>query len=380
MDRLTSAKGLLPGLFGRRQTSRDARNGSDNKTTSSTHSSPFKMIPNKIRNHFVAMAGEFVGTFMFLFFAFAGTQVANTPATAAGSQSTDLPQGPNPSQLLYISLAFGFSLAVNAWVFFRVSGGLFNPAVTLGLCLIGAVPWARGGLVFIAQMLGAMTSAGVVKGLFPGPLAVTTSLGGTTSLAQGLFIEMFLTAQLIFTIFMLAAEKHKGTYLAPVGIGLSLFISELAGVYYTGGSLNPARSFGPCIANASFPSEHWIYWLGPVLGALVASGFYWFIKSLEYESANPGQDFDDLEASAFNPEQDLARPVVSPNAVAPERPVSQDLTMSSSREGRSNSHGFMGRSSQDYHNQPKVDVNLPGSNIPNPATAHDQSYTISRGN
>lgn len=380
MDRITSAKGLLPGVFGRRgKTPPDKRNGSDtNKTTTSTRSSPFKMIPNKIRNHFVAMSGEFVGTFMFLFFAFAGTQVANTPATSAGSQSTDLPQGPNPSQLLYISLAFGFSLAVNAWVFFRVSGGLFNPAVTLGLCLIGGVPWARGGLVFIAQMLGAMASAGVVKALFPGPLAVTTSLGGSTSKAQGLFIEMFLTAQLIFTIFMLAAEKHKGTYLAPVGIGLSLFISELAGVYYTGGSLNPARSFGPCVANASFPSEHWIYWLGPVLGALVASGFYWFIKSLEYESANPGQDFDDLEAGAFNPDEDLSRPVISPNAVAPERPVSQDLTMSSSRERRSNSHG-LGRSSQDQ-NKPRVDVNLPGSNIPNPGTTHDQSYTIGRGN
>lgn len=66
--------------------------------------------------------------------------------------------------------------------------------VTLGLCVIGAVPWARGGLVFIAQMLGAMSSAGVVLGLFPGPLAVTTTLSGGTSLAQGVFIEMFLTA------------------------------------------------------------------------------------------------------------------------------------------------------------------------------------------
>ena len=63
------------------------------------------------------------------FFAFAGTQVANTPQTSSGSSSTTLPQGPNPAALLYISLAFGFSLAVNAWVFYRVTGGLFNPAV-----------------------------------------------------------------------------------------------------------------------------------------------------------------------------------------------------------------------------------------------------------
>jgi aquaporin rerated protein, other eukaryote len=83
--------------------------------------------------------------------------------------------------------------------------------------------------VFIAQMLGAMASAGVVAALFPGPLAVTTSLSGGTTLARGLFIEMLLTAQLCFTIIMLAAEKHKSTFLAPIGIGLSLFIAELGG-------------------------------------------------------------------------------------------------------------------------------------------------------
>ena len=74
-----------------------------------------------LQGHFVAMTGEFVGTFMFLYFAFAATQIANTltPATE-----------PNLTQLLFISLAFGFSLAVTAWVFYRISGGLFNPAVS----------------------------------------------------------------------------------------------------------------------------------------------------------------------------------------------------------------------------------------------------------
>jgi len=288
-------------------------------------------VPSGPRNHFIAMAAEFVGTFMFLFFAFAGTQVANTPQTSTGSQSTSIPQGPNPQALLYIALSFSFSLTVNAWIFFRVSGGLFNPAVTLGLCLVGAVPFSRGALVFIAQMLGAMASAGVCRALFPGPLAVTTALGGGTSIAQGLFIEMFLTALLVFTILMLAVEKHKGTFLAPVGIGLALFIAELGGVYYTGGSLNPARSFGPCVANVSFPSEHWIYWVGPALGALLAAGFYWFIKAIEYQTANPGQDFDDLEAHAFDPTTDLSRPVIQPNAVV-DRSEARDLAALNSND------------------------------------------------
>lgn len=85
-------------------------------------------MPDSIRNHFVAMSGEFAGTVLFLFFAFSGTQVANTQTQ--GQSGTTITVAPNPAQLLYISLCFGFSLAVNAWVFFRISGGLFNPAVS----------------------------------------------------------------------------------------------------------------------------------------------------------------------------------------------------------------------------------------------------------
>ncbi len=80
------------------------------------------------RAHFVAWLGEFVGTFMFLFFAFSATKVANqTTASQTGGKTAT--QAANTSNLLFIALAFGFSLAVNAWVFFRITGGLFNPAV-----------------------------------------------------------------------------------------------------------------------------------------------------------------------------------------------------------------------------------------------------------
>lgn len=82
------------------------------------------------------------------------------------------------------------------------------------------------------------------------------------------------------------------TFIAPVGIGLALFIAELVGVYYTGGSLNPARSFGPCVVTGVFDKDHWIYWVGPGVGAILALLFYQFIKILEYEVANPGQDDD----------------------------------------------------------------------------------------
>ena len=190
---------------------------------------------------------------------------------------------------------------------------MFNPAVTVGLCLIRAVPVTRGLLVIPAQLCGAIASAAVVRFLFPGPLAVTTSLNGGTTKIQGLFIEMFLTTQLIFTIFMLAVEKHRATYLAPLGIGMSLFIAELAGVFYTGGSLNPARSFGPCVANLDFPPGHWIYWVGPTLGALLAAGFYYLFKIMRYETANPGQDDDEYSARLLDERVPMTSPALRLN-------------------------------------------------------------------
>lgn len=100
----------------------------------------------------------------------------------------------------------------------------------MSLCLTGGLPVLRGLLVFPAQLVAGIASAGVVSALFPGPLNVSTRLGGGTSISQGLFIEMFLTAQLVFVVIMLAVVKHKSTYLAPVGIGLTFFVAEMIGM------------------------------------------------------------------------------------------------------------------------------------------------------
>lgn len=98
-------------------------------------------ITSKWRNELVAMTAEFCGTFLFLFFAFGGTQVANTAAlfsdaSTAGQEQNGLTQAPNTSVLLYISLIFGFSLMVNVWVFFRVSGSLCR-SVIFTHCITG---------------------------------------------------------------------------------------------------------------------------------------------------------------------------------------------------------------------------------------------------
>jgi aquaporin related protein len=219
---------------------------------------------------------------------------------------------------------------VNVWVFFRISGGLFNPAVTLAMVLTGAMPLTRAVFLFFAQIAGGIAASAMVLGLFPTALNVRTTLAADASLVQGIFIEAILTAELVFTIFMLAKEKHKATFIAPVGIGLALFIAEMVGVYYTGGSLNPARSFGPCVVTWTWDKEHWIYckhsvfssrvteWgsltkataaltdttgVGPIIGSLIAVFFYKFIKMLEYEMANPGQDGDMINDPTKNKEK-----------------------------------------------------------------------------
>ncbi|KAF2223176.1 aquaporin-like protein [Elsinoe ampelina] len=243
------------------------------------------------KNHLVATTSEFVGTFLFLYFAYAGHQMAVDQAGQTGPNGTVSAQ-----TVIYIAMAYGFSLLVTVWTLYRVSGGLFNPAITFALCITRNLSWVRGLLFFPAQLLGAICAAALVESMTPGGIERTrTRLAPGMTIARGVFFEMFLTAQLTLTVLMLAAEKSKDTFIAPIGIGLSLFVAEIAGVYYTGGSLNPARSFGPCVADASFEGYHWIYWVGPFLGAAIAAGYYSFIKYLHYEDANPGQDDNSKE-------------------------------------------------------------------------------------
>lgn len=102
--------------------------------------------------------------------------------------------------------------------------------VSVGLSISGALPWVRSAFLIPAQIAASMIAGGLVEAMFTGPIhTVNTILAPGTSIAQGLFIEMFLTAQLIFVILMLAAEKSRTTFIAPIGIGLALFVSELSG-------------------------------------------------------------------------------------------------------------------------------------------------------
>jgi aquaporin related protein len=157
-------------------------------------------------------------------------------------------------QNIFTALLYGLSLLVNAWAFYRISGGLFNPAVcqvimsalnsiwtvltyhkvTFGLVLAGALPPIRGLFLFPAQILAAMCAGGIAQAMVPGDIGSTnTSLSPGTSVAQGVFIEMFMTAELVFVVLMLAAEKSKDTFIAPIGIGLALFVAMMGGTLFS---------------------------------------------------------------------------------------------------------------------------------------------------
>ncbi|KAG4413450.1 hypothetical protein IFR04_013427 [Cadophora malorum] len=110
--------------------------------------------------------------------------IAHTPAPN--------PQAaPDAAAYILVSLTFGLSLTTNVWAFYRVTGGLFNPAVTLALWLCGGMSTLRSILVIPAQLIAGVAAAGAIAAIYPGPMDVDTVLGGGTSITPGLFIEVF---------------------------------------------------------------------------------------------------------------------------------------------------------------------------------------------
>lgn len=113
-----------------------------------------------------AAALEFVGTAFFLFFGLGGIQASTAEDT--GGQ----PQASGVEHVLYIATCMGFSLLVSAWLFFRVTGGLFNPNISFALLLVGSLKPLRFVLFCIAQLTGAIVGAALVRGLTSAPLSV----------------------------------------------------------------------------------------------------------------------------------------------------------------------------------------------------------------
>jgi aquaporin related protein len=247
-----------------------------------------------IKQDFCGALLEFVGTFIFLTLAFGGAQ-ATTSAGRVGQPA------PNMLNVFIISTSFGFSLLISAWLFYRVTGGLFNPNVSLALFLVGCIGLVRFVLFSIAQLCGAIAAAAVILALSPGPCSFNTHLAPGINPVQGMFIEMFGTSFLVLSILMLAVEKHQATPFAPVGIGLTLFVCQIWTIYYTGGAVNTARAFGPAVVTGFPYGTQWVYWAGPCLGSILGAGFYVILKHWRYWIINPDQAVTDPKMSPPDP-------------------------------------------------------------------------------
>lgn len=212
-------------------------------------------------------AAEFFGTFTFLLSAYLVASVANLGA-----------DGFDPSRVYNISFGFGISLLVVAATTSKFSGGHLNPAVAFGLFLNGDISLVRFLLESVVQVIAGMCAAGVASALYPGAVSFSNAKDASVSVSRALFLEAFGVALLVFTVLFTAIEDSPFGGLAYIPIGFSLFLGHLICVPTTGAGLNPARSFGPAVAARSFPGYHWIYWIGPIIGSIVAVAAYKIVK------------------------------------------------------------------------------------------------------
>lgn len=119
--------------------------------------------------------------------------------------------------------------------------------------------------------------------------ALSTSGAYKVTKAQGFFVEVIATAQLVIVVLFLAVEKHRATPMAPLFIGFALFLIVLLAARFTGAGVNPARSLGPAIVANSYP-DIWIYIVAPFCGSLLAAGIFALIKFAGYQDVSAGQD------------------------------------------------------------------------------------------
>jgi aquaporin Z len=216
-----------------------------------------------MRNTLRPLAAEAVGTF---FLVFCGVGAIVTDIYRAGSVG-----------LLGIAIAHGVALGIGISATMNVSGGHLNPAVTLGLLSIGRTDAKTAIGYILAQLAGASVAVLAIKGLYPemaGQIAQygTPRLANDVSTVQGIVIEAILTFMLAFAV-MGTAVDPRAPKIGGFGVGLIVMCGILAGGQMTGGAMNPARAFGSMVVGWQWTGAL-IYWIGPVLGAVVAMQLY----------------------------------------------------------------------------------------------------------
>ena len=205
---------------------------------------------------------EFVGTFALVF--------AGAGAVLAAGPSGD------PS-LVGIALAHGLAIAVMVSAVGHISGGHFNPAITLGFLVTGRLAPVLAVVYWVAQFAAAIGAAALLRWIFDD--ATEANLGApvlnpSIQPEAGLLIEAILTFFLVWVVFATAADP-RGTFksIAGLAIGLTITMDILMGGALTGAMMNPARALGPELISNSW-DDFWIWYVGPFAGAVIAAVVY----------------------------------------------------------------------------------------------------------
>nr|AOS89751.1 aquaporin [Helix pomatia] len=206
-----------------------------------------------------------------------------------GSVST-LNKGLHPgAETMAVAFSFGFALAMIIWMFGHISGAHVNPCVSIGFLVTGHVSLLKTICYIIAQVAGAIAGAGLLKAIIPsgwqGNLG-TTTLDENVTIWQGVIIEVIATFCLVMTVFASCDRlrtDHSGSIALAIGFCVTAMITWMGTT--TGGSMNPARSLGPAVVSGVW-KHHWIYWLAPIAGGIIAALVYEHIFAEQTKETN----------------------------------------------------------------------------------------------
>ncbi|HEY7504322.1 MAG TPA: aquaporin [Gemmatimonadales bacterium] len=173
-----------------------------------------------------------------------------------------------------VAVAHGLVLAVMVTAMLGISGGHLNPAVTLGLVAVRRADLRTGLAYIVAQLLGALLAALMIKMVYPLGVVRPISLG-TPTIANTIQLQQAMIIEGLMTFFLVSA--YFGTILNPaaprlggLGVGLTLLFDMLVGGPLTGAAVNPARAFGPALVSGQWVG-HLVYWIGPIMGGVLAA-------------------------------------------------------------------------------------------------------------
>ena len=178
-------------------------------------------------------------------------------------------------QLGVIGIGLVHALVLTAIVYAigYISGAHVNPAVTIGFLVARKLGVREAALYIGSQILGAVIGAGVVYATFGSSMAASVTLPADDNVIRALVLEIVMTFTLVYVVSAATTSKNQIGPLAGTAVGFTLGFNVLFGGSISGGSLNPARSFGPALVTGNF-DFHWIYWVAPIIGGLIAAGLY----------------------------------------------------------------------------------------------------------